>query len=180
MAMTSLVGDVELRINFAGGKTLNVQSSSQPSDPLQYSKKYAFTFGTGALKVNSLYHRVHSIAKGATLSLDLAGALLDAFGDVFTVGIVKVLAVVNLSDVSTVPTDAVVEVGGNAAGLVTLFNAVDNAIKVQAGEAKLLVCTPTAAGYVITPTTYDLLEIVNLDADDAAEVLVIIAGELTV
>lgn len=121
------------------------------------------TDGTGLNSANQVYADSGTIGAAATVNIDLAGTVTDVFGAVITFTVVKAVFVRN----TTTATAAVINVGGgsNGAGL----NAFDTWITSTAADgseavilpanAAVLLWNPTAAGYVVTAGTGDLLSL---------------------
>lgn len=124
--------------------------------------------GTGAGQVDLEFDDERSLADGANESLDLAGGLTDAFGNVLTFAKLKLLAIQNKSATQTL------SVGGAASnGFVTWVGDPTDIVKIGPGAMALLICNP--AGVAVTPSTGDLLKIAN-SAGAACIYDIVIAG----
>ncbi|MFF8656822.1 hypothetical protein [Streptomyces huasconensis] len=142
------------------------------ADPLQFRRAVNLTDGTTAGKADKVFHDRRTLAASATEDLDLAGALLDAFGAAITFVRVKGLFI---SAAAANQNNLVV---GNATsnGWATLLNATGTltlrpgaSVGAMAGQAD-----PTA--YVVTAGTGDVLKVANSGAGSAVTYDIVIVG----
>jgi hypothetical protein len=122
---------------------------------LTYKYQQDFADGTGDDQAKSRWTDQRTIAASGTDDLDLAGSLLDDYGNVITFTNVKVI-MVRAADANT--NDVVV--GGAAANqFFTFLNAATDKIKIKPGGILVLVAPNT--GYAVTAATGDILRIAN-------------------
>ncbi len=170
--MTGLTGRIALTVSITTQKSLD---QSTPSDSLSYSYEESFTFGAGALQMNSWFHDSRSLAGGANETLDLANAantLKDAFGDVLNLANVKVLIIENTS------TNAATSIAVGAAAATAFDGFLGDAsdvVNIMAGEVKILVLRTDADGY--TTTSKNNLKITNSDGVNAATYNILVGGD---
>jgi len=126
-----------------------------PEGKLAIQKAIALTSGVGANQADKIFSDQRTITASATDSLDLAGSLLDAFGDAFTPARIKALyvfaAAANTNNVN---------VTRPAANGVPLFLAAGDGIPVRPGGL-LVWIAPDATGVPVTATTADLIDLIN-------------------
>jgi len=87
------------RVTIGGGFT-NALDLSTPIDTLNLITSKVFSNGTGADQVNQPWHDQRTLT-ATSENLDLAGSLVDAFGDTIAFTAVKVLLVHNRSTTTT-------------------------------------------------------------------------------
>ena len=175
--LTSLSASLSIGFTASVGKSLDL---SNPVDALAYSFEQSFTFGTGILECDALWHDEIDIGGVANVDIDLAGAAvyLDAFGDAPNFAEVKVMIIENLSTSASALT-----VGGAAATqfdtwLARGAGAAADIINLEPGESKVLISRVDAAGYVSTGAADDLLRVTNiLGAGNACKFKIIVMGE---
>jgi hypothetical protein len=117
-----------------------------------------WTSGTAAGQVDKVWTDSRQIAASTTEDIDLAGALVDAFGAAFTPAKIKALVVV----ASPLNTNNVV-VGGDAAAWQGPFGAINDTIHVRPGGIFAVACTDATA-WPVTATTADILQVANSGA----------------
>ena len=139
-------------------KNLSVKSSSTAS----------FKLGTGVGEADKVYTAKVSIALSTTLSLDLdAGTLLDPFGNALTFTALKSIRI--LHDPASIASS--VDVQGDF-------------ITTNLGASTSIPLTPRASfsyiddqtGLAVTATTGDVIDIVNNDGSNAADVIIELVG----
>ena len=130
-----------------------------------------FANGTGANEANAVYVDEFSIAASGTLDTDLSGALKDRLGNnvVFT----AIKAIMVIADATN--TNNVV-VGADAAPFVGPFGAGTHTVAVPPGGV-FLVANPSAAGWPVTATTADILQLANSAAGTAVTGTLVLVGE---
>ena len=144
----------------------NALDLSTTRDALSLPKAHTITDGSGANQFNEQFHDTRPIAGGANDDIDLAGGLTNAFGATITFTAIKALQVINTGTVE-IQIDQSLANGWVAAMTGTQ--------KIAAGGSYQFVA-PTAAGYVVTADSGDLLRITNNDAVVAAEYDIAIGG----
>lgn len=129
--------------------------------------------GTGVGLADKVFHDTRTLVASATEDLDLAGSLLDAFGDAFTPAKIKALIV----SAAAGNTNNVL-VGGVSAGLSTILTPAATGIAVVRPGATFAVFAGAAdsTAYAVTATTADLLHIANSSSGTPVTYDVIIIG----
>ncbi|WP_433225605.1 hypothetical protein [Actinomadura formosensis] len=126
------------------------------SVPLRYPRQYIWGSGTGANSADKVFHDKRTLAASATEDLDLAGSLLDGFGQAITFARVRGLIVYAAPG----NTNAV-QVGGAAATQFTGWVA-DATDKVNVRPGGLLaLLAPDATAYPVGAGASDLLRFGN-------------------
>ena len=156
----------------------NVLDWANASNSSSFSYTKTLTNGTGANQADLIYIRSTTLAAGATLNLDLAGTLLDMYGNTITMARFKVL----YFELLTTTTASSVTIGGHATvavgNWITATPDLDTAqpkIRVRNGGCVLLVA-PDATAYAVTATTDDTLTLVNADGANVATYRLVIIG----
>lgn len=144
-----------------------------PEQTVNYTKTFNLTDGAGANKAESMFSDQRTLAASATENLDLAGVLLDAFGNAITFNKVKAIIIAaaagNTNDVV---------VGGHAtAAFSAPFGDVTDKVNVKPGGL-LVLMAPDANGYAVTATTADMLTVTNSAGTTGVTYDVIIIGEV--
>lgn len=142
---------------------------STPEEHLDFIRSIALASGVGADQADKLFNDKRTVAASATDTLDLAAALIDAFGQSLTFvklkGLIVFAAKANANNV---------RVARSAVNGVPLFLAAGDAIDILPGG--LFVWIAPGAGVTVTAGTGDLLDIVNSGAGTSVEYDVIIFG----
>jgi len=131
------------------------QADTNPSAVLRVELADELATGTGADQANQVYYDAQTIALSTRVTYDLAGTLVDVFGDTITFARVKTIMIYNAS------TAGVLDVGGGTDGGGT--NAFVNWISAAAEEVEvrpggfLLLHAPDATAYPVTAATADIL-----------------------
>lgn len=124
--------------------------------------------GTGAGRASKSFFGSRTIAANATDALDLVGALVDALGQPVTFTKIKMIAIkaasTNAGDITF---------GGGTTPCNTMFGASTDKIKIKPGGV-FLIGAEDANGFTVTPTSADLINIVNTVASTVAYDIVII------
>ena len=129
---------------------------------------FTLTAGTGANQADMVYTASSTITTGATLSLDLKGSLVDAFGAAFTPSKLRLVYIASRSSNTTNLT-----LFGNAASPLILSVATTTAT-LTPGDF-FLVSRRATAGIAVTAGTADIVDIVNA-AGASAVVDIVIVG----
>lgn len=134
-----------------------------------------FTQGSGAGQVSKLYVAQGTISPSGTLSLDLAGSLVDMFGNALVFTAVKVLFVQNTND--TTATGIIIGGDTNAFGATApkLFNAKTETVRI-ANPGSFIAVNGSAAGHTVTAGTGDILLLTNEDSVNTATYKLVVAG----
>jgi hypothetical protein len=150
---------------------LGTADLSTPVETFQDVFESTVASGTGLDQLDMIWHDQRTLAASTAENLDLAGSLVDVFGNTMTFARVKLIVIV-----AAVENGGLIQVGGAAAnGLDNLFASLTDIIQVRAGGA-FMVMAPDATGYVVTGGTADILKINNTDAGDPATYDIYIAG----
>lgn len=151
MSLTS----AEVRISFAALSDGPNAVTPQRFDPTVASL-LAFASGTTADKADRLYVAPITLAASASIDLDLAGSLADAFGTTLT--FVELVAIGVFADDANTNS---IEVGGAASNAVPIFKATNDVAVVRPGGF-LAIAAPDAAGLcTVTAGTGDILKLAN-------------------
>lgn len=163
----SLTTVVSLLLQATQTKTADL---SQPMDSAQISGNFSWASGTGANQADLVFHDTRTLALSTAEDLDLAGGgLTDQFGTALAFAKVKALLIK-----SAAANGGNLEVGGDTAS-VPLFGAAADFIIVKPGGYLFLVA-PAAAGYAVTPTSADIIQIANADGAASATYDIVIIG----
>jgi hypothetical protein len=189
MEITSLA--VTMKIVAALTEAADMSGSPSASPLLSLAK--TLEDGAGAGKAQLVWFDDRLLAGAADDDLDLAGGLTSIFGKTLTFTKVKVIALLNMSDVvSTTPahdpaTSAGIQLGGGDGGDGT--NAFDTWITANGADGSEAVLIPvgggmilfnrTSDGYAVTGGAGDILRVLNLHGADEARYQIMIVGEGT-
>ncbi len=150
MTLTSVL---RLILQCTGSKSLDLELAPQAA--LKIQPTVTLANGTGANQADKFFSDKRTLGNGASEELDLAGALVDAFGDTVTLARVKVLYIYNPS------ADATLVIGGAAATQFAAFlGDVSDKIVLRPG-GRLLLIAPDATAYVSTGGAADKLKIAH-------------------
>jgi len=149
-------------------KNTNARDYGIPQEEVSQSLSQQFAPGTGSEQADLVYGPVkHTLAGGASVSLDLAGGgLVDDLGNVLVFAKVRAIVIQNLSDTK------ILTVGNDANPLIFLGAAAHTAV--LAPKGKLALDNPVT-GWAVTPDTGDKVKIAN-NAGDPADCFVWIVG----
>jgi hypothetical protein len=142
----------------------------RPASNIAINLARAFADGGGAGQASVLYTASRTLASGANESLDLNGtALLDSFGT--ALALTKIMGIlIQARDANTTN----LTIANVANGVSTIFGTTYSLV-LQPGEF-LAKVTNSNAGYVVTPTTADLLNIANAAGAAATYDIVLIGA----
>jgi hypothetical protein len=129
---------------------------------------FTFTPGTGANQADSVYTASSTITTGATLTLDLKGSMVDAFGAAFTPAKLRLVYIASRNSNTTDLT-----LFGNAASPLIL-NTAATTTTLTPGDVFLATRRATA-GITVTAATADIVQIVNA-AGASAVVDIVLVG----
>ena len=132
---------------------------------------FTLSAGTGANQADSVYTASSTITTGATLSLDLKGSMVDAFGAAFTPSKLRLVYISSRSANSTNLT-----LFGNAASPLIL-NTAATTTTLTPGDCFLTTRRATA-GITVTASTADIVDITNA-AGASAIVDIVLVGTST-
>lgn len=139
----------------------------------QLTKKLGLTLtdGSGANQATNVFSDTRTLAASASESLDLAGALTNAIGQVISFTRVRALMIT----ASAGNTNDVVVGGAGANGFISPFGAAAHTVRVKPGGA-LLLTAPDVNGYAVVAATGDLLQIANSAGGSVVTYDVIVIG----
>lgn len=152
------------------GTLLSSLDLATGSTPLTKGFSKSLTNGTGTDQINEMWHAKRVLAASASENLDLAGGLTDAYGNILT--FTKIKLIVIIADAGN--TNDVV-IGNHAtAAFVGPFGAATHTIKVSPGQ--LMVISNFGAGWTVTPTTADMIKVLNSAGGSSVTYDVVIFG----
>lgn len=165
---TTITANVNLQITADFVNSLDV---GEVKYPIAYGVNYSLTDGVGANQAKAVFTDTRTLGASATENLDMAGVLLDAFGNALTFTKIKALVVkadaANTNDVL---------VGGHAtAAFAAMFADATDKARVKPGGAVAFIA-PDATGLAVTAGTADLLTVANSGAGTSVIYTVIIIG----
>lgn len=141
------------------------------SSSLSIIRNATLTSGVAGGQADTVYATTQVITTGATLSLDVKGSLLDAFGAAFTPAKLKVVYIFSSASNTTNLT-----LFGDAASVPILNTAATTSTLLPGGT--FLMIQPPLAGIAVTAATADIIKIVNA-AGASATVDVVLIGTST-
>lgn len=131
--------------------------------PFRFAKRQDFANGAGANQASQMFSDRRTVAAASVDSIDLSGALLNAFGE--SVALTKVKGLLLVASSENVPS---LIVGGAASNAwVGPFGAATHTLTLRPGGI-LLLTAPDAAGYTVTAGTVDILAVENEHAEESA------------
>ena len=161
-AATGLTANVVLS---AGGTYSSTVDLSSTQSTFNLSKTMALSFGGGASQSNLVF--IDTRATAAPEDLDVnAGALVDAFGNAFTIVDMKALVVCAAAANTTN-----VVLGGDAASVPFLDTAATTTT-IKPGGCRVFT-DPTATGIVVTAATGDIIQVAPSAGTVTYDILVI-------
>lgn len=165
-------------ISWSIGATANAitpPSFNRITGALAYAKSQGFSTGAGANQMDRMFAAQRTITASGTDDLDLTGtALQDILGQNLALVRVKLIAVY----AAAANTNNVVVGAAASNPFVGPFGAGTHTVSVQPGGS-LLMLSPSAAGWLVTATTADLLRIANGGAGTSVTYDVIVGGSST-
>ncbi|GGJ82045.1 hypothetical protein GCM10011583_11980 [Streptomyces camponoticapitis] len=128
--------------------------------------------GTGAGKADKVFHDRRTLAASASEDLDLAGALVDAFGQTITLARVKGLVISASADnVNNLTVGA-----ASGSPWATLLGATHTMTLRPGATFAVMAGQADATAYAVTASTGDLLKVANSGAGSAVQYDVVIIG----
>jgi hypothetical protein len=141
---------------------------SAPEQTLKVKEILAYITGSGAGQAAIVFADTRTLAASASESLDLAGALSDAFGQSITFPSVKAILVkAHPDNVNNVV------VGDAAANAFVGPMGATGTLILEPGDFALLA---SKTGFVVTPATGDLLKVANSGAGTGVTYDIVIIG----
>lgn len=146
------------------------QLSTINSNTVTYS--YSLSSGTGALgTADLLYVLSTTIAASSSVSADLVGTAVDAFGTTLSMARVKFMFLKHTSD--TTATD--ISFGNATNPMVNWISAATSTVKIY-NNGIFLIGSPSATSYALTGGSADAVKILNNDSSNTATVNLVIIG----
>lgn len=134
---------------------------------LPFSYSLTLASGTAANQIDRIFHKRYSLTTTPT-DIDLAGTLVDAFGNAVTFA--EIVAIF-LKNNSATPGQNV-QVGGDAAALVGWVANANDIVQVMPGGC-MSVVNPNDPAYAVTGTTADILQLAAAAGTPTADLLVL-------
>lgn len=131
-------------------------SASVSNNVIDRTLSQLFAPGTGAGQADQVYSETRTIAASGSAALDLAGVLLDAFGNALTFARIKALIVL----ASFANTNDVLIGGAASDAWFGCFGDATDIAKVRPGGMAVFM-NVDATGWPVTPTTGDQLKLAN-------------------
>lgn len=144
-----------------------VGAGSTQSLPLPFSFSLALTDGTTANKIDRIYHKRLTLSTSPT-DIDLAGALVDAFGTALV--FVEIVGIFIKNNSVIVGQNVIV--GGDAAALVGWVGAGNDLLNVMPGGC-IATVNPNDPAWGVTGATADILQLVAAAGTPTADVMVL-------
>lgn len=155
------------RITLQASATLANDNTLSPGEAnLNYPFTYNWADGTAINQANRIYPARLTLSTTPT-DIDLAGSLVDPLGNVITFAKITGLIVKNRSTTAA----EIVTVGGDAAAF--LFTSAANDSIPVGPDGLLVAINPSLAGYPVTGTTGDILQLVAATGTPAVDLIVV-------
>lgn len=158
---------ISLRVAGRLSKVLDLKSVQAALD---FVRGISLANGTADGQADKLWDDTRTIVASGTDDIDLAGTLLDAFGDALTFAKVKMIAV--FADPGN--TNNVVLGNHPTAAFVGPFGAAVHTIAVPPGGLELIARPNT--GWTVTPTSADMLRVTNSGGGSQVKYDIVIIG----
>jgi hypothetical protein len=142
-----------------------------PEQSIAYNGRVALATGTLVNQADLAFSDTRTLAASATESLDLAGGLTDAFGNVLT--FVEVVAI--LIAASATNTNDVIVGGAATNAFIGPFADATDKLVIKPGGMVLL-AAPTNPAYAVVASTGDLLKVANSAAGTGVTYDILIIG----
>lgn len=165
--------DTTIEVRIGGALTTNLDMGVATVSHDQ-NERLTWASGVGANQADELWSDERTVTTGATDSLDFAGSLTRLLGGTLTFARIKAIRVRN-SNAAGTPNTTTISLTRPASNGVPIFTAAGDAIPIPPGGSVTIV-NPSAAGYVVTPATGDLIDIVNAAGASATYRIEVIGG----
>lgn len=159
-----------VKINVQGTLTSDIDIGTR-SHAISYSKSYALTNGSGANQANMIWVDTRTLAASTAEDLDLVGVLTNAFGTVLSFSKIKGIII----SAASANTNNVLVGGDGSAAFVNWVSDATDVLIVRPGGT-LCLMAPDSAGYAVTATTADLLQIANSSSGTSVTYDIILIG----
>lgn len=152
------------------GSLLSSLDLQDVSSPFAIRRAIDFSNGSGANQANVIFSDTRTLAPSASETLDLVGGgLVDAFG--VAIAPARLRAVLIYASPANVNNLTIL---GNAAA-VPILNTVATTITLTPGGL-FLITKPDTVGMLVTPTTFDLIQIANAGAGTSVNYDIVLLG----
>ncbi len=146
---------------------------AQGSTPLQLREVISLADGIGAGRADKIFHDRRTLAASGSESLDLAGGLVDAYGNALTFARIKVMLIV----AAAANVNNVVVGGVASLGFITPFGDATDKLVVRPGTRFLIAAGEAdATAYAVTAATGDLLQVANSGAGTPVTYDIVLIG----
>lgn len=162
----SLSANISLKVDVKEGETAGVGSVSST---VGYAKSISLINGIAAGMANKSFNDQRNLAASASDDLDLAGDLVDAFGNTITFASIKTMVFV-----ASETNQGNLQIGAGSNAFATFFADTTDALILPPGG--MFAITAPADGFAVTADTADVLTVENLDSVNAADYDVILIG----
>jgi hypothetical protein len=164
-----LTSSLSASVSFAQSSALDLGTATLP---VAVRAAVQLASGTGAGQADLVFSDRRSLAASGTEGLDLAGALVDAFGTTITFAKIKGLYV----RADTANTNNVVVGADGTAPWTTLLNSTGTITLRPGGFFLAAAGAADATGYAVTASTGDILKIANSSSGTSVSYDVVIIG----
>lgn len=159
---------VDIGSNLSGTATVGTNNHQ-----ISRSISQAFSDGAGMNQAEQVFAQTAQLAASAVDSIDLAGGVSNALGQALTFTKIKAIVVE-----AAVDNQGTISIGGNANALSSIFGDPADTLVLKPGSAFVLT-GPDAAGYAVTATTADVLDITNDDGVNTADYTITVIGAIS-
>jgi len=163
----SLSASIDLKINVAQSNNGDINTAISNT---ALNEVLSLLNGTGLNQANQVWSDNSQLAISGVDSLDLAGVLLDAFGNAIT--FTNIVAIAVIADAGNGDN---IEIGGNANAFASFLGDPTDVVTVPPG-GMFLITAPDATGFPVTASTADILDITNADAAAVANYKIVLIG----
>lgn len=166
---TSLTSNVTAGLGWTFQNVLPVITGPSLQSALNY--KNSTKNGTSAGQCDLLYVTTGTISASGSLNIDLAGSVLDFFGNTITFARVKSFIIILTADTAA----ASVLVGNGTNPFVNWVGSGTHTVRVR-NTGCLLLASSDSTGYAVTASTGDILKILNEDSGNVATYQIAFVG----
>lgn len=166
MALTSSVSIA------ASADLTNPRDLDSGSQVLALRRAVSLATGTGAGQADKVFTDRRTLAASATEDLDLAGVLLDAYGDAITFARIKGLVIAAAAG----NTNNVIVGNASATAWAALLGATGTVTLRPGAVLCAMAGQADATGYAVTAGTGDLLKVANSSSGTAVEYDIVLIG----
>lgn len=163
----TLQANVQVKV---GAKLTGAATVGENAHSITLDLVKAFADGAGLNQAEQVYAKSAQLAASGVDSLDLSGALTNGVGASVAFTKIKVIIIT-----AATTNQSTITVGGNAAAFASFLGGATQTLVVRPGGVFVLVA-PDAAGYAVTASTADVLDITNDDGSNAADYSITLIG----